>query len=70
LTVEFKINNFKPAIGNKLFCDFQVINAGKRIITSESEIYIVFSGKNTLISKAMITIMGVPEEMLNQNRKN
>jgi uncharacterized protein (TIGR00369 family) len=57
LTVEFKINYFKPAIGNEILCKSRIINAGKRIIVTESEIYELFSGKERLISKATATMM-------------
>jgi len=64
LTVEFKINYFKPAIGNEILCKSRVINAGKRIIVTESEIYDLFSNQERFISKATATMMAVPSDKL------
>ncbi|TXT62598.1 MAG: Thioesterase [Promethearchaeota archaeon] len=62
LTIEFKINYFKPAIGETVLCKSQVINAGKTIITSESNVFLLSEGDETLISKALVTLMAVPIE--------
>ena len=60
LTVEFKINYFKPAIGNMVICRSKVVNKGKRILVAESDIYIVSEGKEIRISKALVTLAAVP----------
>ena len=60
LTIEFKINFFKPAIGEFLVCKSKVINPGKKIIISESSVFIVSNNKEILISKAMVTLIAVP----------
>lgn len=76
LTVEFKINYLRPAGGPVVSCHAKVINTGKRIIVSESEI---FSGDDLaddkrsptqpkLVSKAMVTLMVVPASSLNSPR--
>ncbi|MBD3215448.1 MAG: hotdog fold thioesterase [Candidatus Lokiarchaeota archaeon] len=70
LTIEFKINYFKPAIGEKVVCKSQVINAGKTIITSESNIFILSEEKETLISKAIVTLMAVPIESFRDKKRN
>jgi uncharacterized protein (TIGR00369 family) len=60
LTIEFKINYFRPATDDTIVCRSKVINRGKKIIVSESEISSV-SGKDVrLVSKAMVTLMAVP----------
>lgn len=59
LTIEFKINYFKPAVGDELVCRSKVVNKGKKIIVSESEVFSVGSGNEKLISKAMVTMMSV-----------
>lgn len=64
LTIEFKINFFKPAIGEVLVCKSKVVNPGKKIIISESSVYIVSNGKETLVSKAMVTLIAVPSTEL------
>jgi uncharacterized protein (TIGR00369 family) len=61
LTIEFKINYFKPAIGESLICRSKVINNGRRIKVSESEVFAVFQGEEKLVSKAMVTLIAVPE---------
>ena len=60
LTIEFKINYFKPALGEEIKCISKVINNGKKIIVSESEIFSVSKGQEKLISKAIVTLMAVP----------
>jgi acyl-coenzyme A thioesterase PaaI-like protein len=59
LTIEFKINYFKPAIGNLVICRSKVINHGKKILVAESNIYIVSEGKESQISKAIVTLAAV-----------
>jgi len=60
LTIEFKINYLKPAIGEEIVCRSKVINSGRKIILSESEIYSINGGEEKLVSKAMVTLMSVP----------
>ncbi len=60
LTIEFKINYFKPAIGDELKCRSKVINQGKKIIVSESDVFSVVNGKEKRVSKATVTLMPVP----------
>jgi uncharacterized protein (TIGR00369 family) len=59
LTIEFKINYFKPAIGNQVICKSKVINQGKNIIVAESELYDLVDKKERLISKATVTLVAV-----------
>ena len=60
LTIEFKINFFKPAIGEFLVCKSKVINPGKKIIISESSVFVVSKENETLVSKAIVTLIAVP----------
>jgi uncharacterized protein (TIGR00369 family) len=64
LTIEFKINYFKPAIGNIVICKSKVVSKGKRILVAESNIYIVSEGKESQISKAIVTLAAVPSRRL------
>jgi uncharacterized protein (TIGR00369 family) len=66
LTIEFKINYFKPAVGNEILCKSRVIHTGKKIIITESEIYDLFCDKVRFISKATATMMAVPIEKLHK----
>ncbi len=59
LTIEFKINYFKPASGNELICKSKVLSAGKKIIVSESEIFTRSDKKDVLVSKATISLFAV-----------
>ena len=56
LTIEFKINFFKPAYGNALICRSKVINMGKQIIVSESDFYDVRENSEKLVAKGITTL--------------
>ena len=60
LTIEFKINYFKPAISNSIVCRSKVINRGRKIIVVESEVFSVAKEGDKLISKATVTLMAIP----------
>ena len=64
LTVEFKINYFKPATGPLVICRAKVINNGKKIKVAESEVYSVSDGNEKLVSKGIFTQMAVASESL------
>jgi uncharacterized protein (TIGR00369 family) len=64
LTIEFKINYFKPAVGDELICRARVINQGKKIMVSESEVFSASDKNEKLVSKAMVTMMSVPASNL------
>jgi uncharacterized protein (TIGR00369 family) len=59
LTVEFKINYFKPAVGPLIICRSKVINNGKKIKVAESEVFSLLNGVEKLVSKGMFTQMAV-----------
>jgi uncharacterized protein (TIGR00369 family) len=59
LTVEFKINYFKPATGDSIVCRARVINGGRRIIVSESDLFSVSNGSEKQVARAMVTLMVV-----------
>jgi uncharacterized protein (TIGR00369 family) len=59
LTIEFKINYFKPAIGNEVICKSKVISPGKSIIVAGSELYDIINEKERLVSKAVVTLAAV-----------
>jgi len=60
LTIEFKINYFKPAIGNMVICKSKVVNKGKTFLVAESDIYIVSEDAESQVSKAIVTLAAVP----------
>ena len=64
LTIEFKINFLRPAIGNALVCRSRVIREGSKIIISESEVFDIRGKKEILAAKAMVTLMAVHRDKL------
>jgi uncharacterized protein (TIGR00369 family) len=60
LTIEFKINYFRPSNAETIVCRSKVINKGKQVIVSESEVFGVSNEGEKLVSKAMVTLMAVP----------
>lgn len=56
LTVEFKINLLRPAVGDLILCRAKVLKPGKRFYISESEVYGVRNGEEKLVAKAMVTL--------------
>ena len=64
LTIEFKINFFKPAVGQYIICRSKVVNNGKKIKVSESELFSLNEDQEKLIAKAMVTLIAVPSSNL------
>jgi uncharacterized protein (TIGR00369 family) len=56
LSVEFKINLLRPAIGNALRCRAQLLRAGRTLIVAESEVFARASGEEKLVAKATVTL--------------
>ena len=51
ITVEFKINFFRPATGDRLRCRARVLRAGKSFIVAEAEVFSAESGDEKLVAK-------------------
>jgi uncharacterized protein (TIGR00369 family) len=64
LTIEFKINFFKPATGESIICRSKVVNNGKTIKVSESEIFSLAGDQEKLVAKAMVTLISVPSSKI------
>lgn len=64
LTIEFKINFFKPAVGDRIICRSRVLNGGRKVIVSESDVFVVAKGREKKVSKATVTMMPVPTKDL------
>ncbi len=64
LSIEFKINFFKPAVGAHLICRARVINRGKSVIVAESDVFSVSQNLEKRVSRATVTLMAVPEANL------
>ena len=56
LTVEFKINYLRPAMGDRLRCTGTVLRAGKTVIVAEALVYAINAGKETLVAKLIETL--------------
>jgi uncharacterized protein (TIGR00369 family) len=64
LTIEFKINFFKPAVGKYIICRSKVVNNGKKIKVSESELFSLNEDQEKLIAKAMVTLIVISSSKL------
>jgi len=69
LTIEFKINFFKPAIGEVLICKSKVLSTGKKIIISESKVFVDSEDKESLISKALVTLRAISSPIIKLSRE-
>jgi uncharacterized protein (TIGR00369 family) len=64
LTIEFKINFFRPATGDTLWCRARVLEGGKTVIVAESEVYAGTADAQKRVSKATVTLMAVAASTL------
>lgn len=56
LTVEFKMNYLRPAMGDRLRCTATVLRAGKTVIVAEALVYAGTADKETLVAKLTETL--------------
>ena len=56
LTVEFKINFLRPALGDRLRCIGTVLRAGKIAVIAEALVYCIHSGEEQLVAKLTETL--------------
>ena len=56
LTVEFKINFLRPALGERLRCRATVLRQGKTLNVAESEVFAERDGSEKMVAKAMVTL--------------
>ncbi len=59
LTIEFKINFLKPAVGQALACRAQVLQRGRTLIVSEAEVFAVRGDQEKRVAKATFTMIPV-----------
>jgi uncharacterized protein (TIGR00369 family) len=59
LTIEFKINFFRPAFGRSLICKSRILKEGSQIMVGESEVFDQRSSGDVLSAKASVTLMPV-----------
>ena len=68
LTVEFKINYLRPALGDRLRCTATVLRAGKTVIVAESLVYAGSAEKETLVAKLTETLFVVGDTQWDSSR--
>lgn len=58
LTVEFKINFLRPALGDRILCRSKVLKKGKSITISSSELFAVTGEREAeaMVAKAIVTL--------------
>jgi uncharacterized protein (TIGR00369 family) len=56
LTVEFKINLLRPALGELVRCRAQVLRAGRTLSVVEAEMFAVAGGDPKLVAKSTVTL--------------
>ena len=62
ITVEFKINFFRPANGDQLRCRAQVLRAGKSIVVAEAEVFSLESAGEKLVAKLTETLSAIEQK--------
>ena len=70
LTVEFKINYLRPAIGDRLRCTASVLRAGKTVIVAEALVYAGNAGKETLVAKLTETLFLADDPKARADRRH
>lgn len=56
LTVEFKINLLRPAVGERIRCRAKVLKPGRTIVVAESEVFACRDGTEKMTAKATVTL--------------
>lgn len=56
LTVEFKINLLRPAMGQALRCRANVLKPGRTLTVAESEVWAAEGDEEKLVAKATVTL--------------
>ncbi len=64
LTIEFKINFFRPAYGQCLVCKSNILREGGQVLVGESEVYDQRSEGDVLTAKALVTLMAVHQDRI------
>ena len=56
LTVEYKINLLRPAVGESLLCEAKVLKNGKTLIVADSYVFTIQKGRKKLTARATVTL--------------
>jgi uncharacterized protein (TIGR00369 family) len=61
VTIEFKINYLRPAVGHRLVARGQTLRAGARVIVAEADVYAVDDSGRILVAKYLSSLARVPQ---------
>ena len=61
VTIEFKINYLRPAVGERLRCVGNVVSKGKNIAVTEAEVFSIINGQEKLVAKLTETLAIIGE---------
>jgi uncharacterized protein (TIGR00369 family) len=56
LTLEFKLNLLRPAVGDLLFCRAEVIKPGSTFTVAESSVHAIVNGGRKLVARGTFTM--------------
>ena len=56
LSVEYKINFLRPALGDRLRCEARVLRHGRTLIPTEAEVYEIDGTEEKMVAKAIVTL--------------
>lgn len=62
LTAEYKINFVAPAIGDTLIARGKVLKAGKTLVVTSAEVFVIHQGKEKLCAIMQQTLFVIPKE--------
>ncbi len=66
LSLEFKINLLRPAVGERLLCRATVIKPGRRFSVVEADVSAVQGDKVSLVAKMLATMAYAPDPRFSQ----
>ncbi|MCC5812991.1 MAG: PaaI family thioesterase [Ectothiorhodospiraceae bacterium] len=61
LTIEFKLNLLRPAVGELLRCRAEVLRPGRSVVVAESWVYARQGETEKLCAKATVTLAALPK---------
>jgi uncharacterized protein (TIGR00369 family) len=67
LTIEYKINFLRPALGPELVCRARVLRAGRSTLPCEADVFDRDGDREVLAARALLTMASVPATRLNRS---
>ncbi len=62
LSIEFKIQLLRPAVGERLRCHAEVLRPGRQVVATESQVFAEAGGVEKLVSKLTASMIYLPAE--------